>query len=420
MNGRRLLMSAVLGAVALGVGYVWGPHEYKQWQIALAREATLNGQRELVLERYESLTQRYPEDHKLQLEYLAALLEDGQTATAIERWEPMLERSDLEWDERMQLASILADGLEFESAYQQMQLAYTGFRAELAKQQGESEESVRLNSYQRLSWMNNLAYYAYLANQDLVVRWRSMVEVLASQGVDDQMTLYRARALRAVGRPKEARDILSQGISIAEERLESQQADLRRGVQQWVGETEWPPVTEPPELQQRQSNIIEMRQMLRVLYEEAAAVCRTLEDDQGRRSYNNAAARISILGDAPSFDLSPQAVARRLQELATYVDTRGALATELGLFASAQQDLDQAIQATYLAFALTQDVGLDNSPAVVDVRRIRQQQKATERALAVYHYHRAILAEVQSDEVSAAIDYDIVRRLGWQPGLDLH
>ena len=106
MNGRRLLMSAVLGAVALGVGYVWGPHEYKQWQIALAREATLNGEREVVIERYETLTQRYPEDRKLQLEYLAALLEDGQTATAMERWEPMLERSDLEWDERMQLASI--------------------------------------------------------------------------------------------------------------------------------------------------------------------------------------------------------------------------------------------------------------------------------------------------------------------------
>ena len=66
------------------------------------------------------------------------------------------------------------------------------------------------------------------------------------------------------------------------------------------------------------------------------------------------------------------------------------------------------------------ETGLVNSPNVVDRRVIRDLEQELDHMLAAFHYHRGLLAEAQERADEVQRDHAAIRRLGFEPGPELH
>lgn len=404
------------------------PHEIKQWRLAWVAELQANGNGAAAVQQLQQLAAKDPENLGLQLAYLETLLENGGTEVAKVAIQNIVSNDELKPGQRQRLAHLLHRLQLHDLAYKQLQQAQRDFEGSLkpaieAKEQAPKEAAARpieLTAYDRLLWSNSLAYAAYLSDRDLDVNWRDINSTLRLTGLEDQFAIYRSHALRIVGRSAEGLSLVRAAIRSLEQRFaeENQQLSDRLGV--WMSQPKWPETEEPPDVRQVRSNVLEIQSMLRLLYGHAALLCQDVGDDLGRREFNNKAIKATIGLDHPQLDLSPQVVAQQLLQIASYLDTRGALATKTRRWKRAQVDLDAAIQAAYLARAITLDTGLANSPTIVDRRSIRQQEADLDQALAIFHHHRALLAEAINEPAAAARDLAAVRRLGHEPGPKLH
>lgn len=419
-----------LGILLAFVGLVLQrlPHEIKQWRLAWAAEQEANGDFAAAAKQLELLVVADPENLGLRIAYSEALIQSGDLDLARTTIHALAENQSLRPGQRQRLAYALHRLHLHDLAYQQLQQAGRDLEqiknpkpANTDPPDAEQAASpVEMNAYERLVWVNSLAYAAYLADRDLDANWREIQATLQQTGLEDQFAIYRSQALRIVGRSDEGLAHVRVAIRSLEQRFEDENRQLSDRLGFWMSQPTWPEAEEPAAVRQVRSNLIEIQSTLRLLYGHAAMLCQDVADDLGRREFNNKAINATVGLDHPQLDLAPQVVAQQLLQVASYLDTRGALATKTRRWRRAQADLDAAIQAAYLARALTLETGLANSPSIVDVRSIRQQEVATDEALAIFHYHRALLAEAQGDGVAAALDFAAVRRLGQEPGPQLH
>ncbi|MDP1561533.1 MAG: hypothetical protein Q8M16_09070 [Pirellulaceae bacterium] len=404
------------------------PHEIKQWRLAWAAEQASNGNAATAQQQIEPLASADPENLGLQLAFIETLIENKASEQASTAAHALSANKDLKPGQRQRLAGAFHRLHLHEMAYHQLQQAYREFeesrnpKTEVRDQDVDKEAAkpVELSAYERLVWTNSLAYAAYLSDRDLDSRWREINTTLRQTGLEDQFAIYRSHSLRIVGRSEEGLAIIRAAVRSLEQRFAEENQQLSERLGHWMSQPKWPDAEEPAALRQVRSNVLEIQSMLRLLYGQAAILSQDVDDDLGRREFSNKAIRATIGLDHTELDLSPQVVAQQLLQIASYLDTRGALATKTRRWKRAQTDLNAAIQAAYLARAITLDSGLANSPAIVDVRSIRQQEATFDEALAVFHYHRAMLAEAQSDSDAAVRDLAAVRRLGHEPGPELH
>lgn len=404
------------------------PHEIQQWRLAWVAELQANGNGSAALQQLQRLADKDPENLGLQLAYLETLIENGGTDAAKVAIQNIMSNDELKPGQRQRVAHLLHRVQLHELAYQQLQQAQRDFEVSLksmaeAEKQATAEAAaspVEPSAYERLLWTNSLAYAAYLSDRDLDANWRDINSTLRLTGLEDQFAIYRSHALRIVGRSSEGLSLVRAAILNLEQRFAEENQQLSDRLGTWMSQPKWLDAQEPPDVRQVRSNVLEIQSMLRLLYGQAALLCQDVGDDLGRREFNNKAIRSTIGLDHPQLDLSPQVVAQQLLQIASYLDTRGALATKTRRWKRAQTDLDAAIQAAYLARAITLDTGLANSPAIVDRRSIRQQETDLDEALAVFHYHRALLAEALNEPTAAARDLAAVRQLGHEPGPELH
>lgn len=419
LKKKGLLAGMLLGLLASCLIFNWTA-EQKKWAIAWAEDVRLSAPPASAAETWQKLQARYPDDPEIRVNLVKVLLEAGELAAAETHWQALLQAESLSPKIRQALSGLLHVAGRHGDAYKQMQQALTDAEQKLreAKEQGEGDG--RMSASERVGWTNRLAYGAYLADRDLEPRWRELTEVLRQNSLEDQFALYRSQALRIVGRSQQALAVVTQTLQRLEQRLEYEEKDLEMAVGFWLSQPSWPPDTEPVLLRFKRNNMLEMRLMLSVLYKQALAIGQDLSDDAVLQRYEPLA--LAIQGDIDhfSFDLSVAAVARQLTSIAAYLDTRGSLATKLGLWTQAQTDLDASIEACYLARAISAETGLVNSPNVVDRRVIRVLERELDQMLAAFHFHRALLAEAQEQEESAERDYAAIRRLGWEPGPELH
>ncbi len=412
--------SLVFGLLLLAAAVFLGPREAKLWRLAQAREARLNHNLDWALNALERLVAGHPDDRALRIEYLETLIEAGKTTEAIPLLAALAEEEGLNYREWLAIASLYDMLRDHTQAYRLLQKAFSQAEAFLEEESKKQDRQLKYSTQKRLFWENNLAYFAYLADEDLEVRWQKLENLLKNQSVEDQFSLYRSQALRMVGRSEEAGQVVQQAIKPLSDRLQRAEKDLQQFVGFWMSEGQWPPAEEPAALSIRRNNVIEIRTMLRVLYQQAAAISVDLADVDGEGHFLQLATATHIGSNGPQFDLSAQVVARQLLEISTYLDTRGSLATKLQYWSRAQADLDAAIQASYLARAISQGIGLHNSPNLVDVRRIRLANQRSLEALAIFHYHRALLAETRGNADLAEADFQATQRLGWEPGAELN
>jgi hypothetical protein len=364
----------------------------------------------------------------LQLGYLALLVENGVAEEATSAARSLMNRDDLKPGQRQRLASSLHQLHRHDLAYQQLRQAFREFDNSLKPTPEEPSETAEkvafkpreLSAYERLVWANALAYAAYLSDHDLDTHFREINATLRQTGMEDQFAIYRSQGLRVVGRSAEGLLHLKAAVRSLEQRLDEENLQLSERLGNWMSQEEWPASEEPAAIRQGRSNVLEIQSMLQLMYRQAAVMCDDVGDDQRRKEFNNKAIVAAIGLEQPQLDLSPQVVAQQLTYIASLLDTRGALATKTKRWKRAQADLDAAIQAAYLARAITLDTGLANSPAVVDERDIRNQEQANDEALAVFHYHRALLAAALADPEAESRDQTAVRRLGHEPGPELH
>ncbi len=404
------------------------PHEIKQWQLAWAAEQQLNGNGSAALRQMQQLAAEDPANLDLQLAHLGTMVDNGVAAEAIATARSIMANDELKPSQRRRLASQLHRLHLHDLAFEQLQRALGDLEKSLQPKPTEQDQDAEkvptkpreLSAYDRLVWTNALAYAAYLSGQDLDVHFREINATLRQTGLEDQFAIYRSQALRVVGRSDEGLRYLKAAVRRLEQRLEEENQQLSDRLGSWMSQETWPETEEPITIRQSRSNVLEIQSMLQLLYSQAAVLSDDLGDDQSRKTFNNKAIVASIGMEQPPLDLSPQVVAQQLIYIASMLDTRGALATKTRRWKQAQADLDAAIQAAYLARAITLDTGLANSPAVVDERDIRDQELANDEALAVFHYHRALLATALKDPAAEARDQAAVRSLGHEPGPQLH
>jgi tetratricopeptide (TPR) repeat protein len=413
------LVGLLLGLLVSGLIFNWTA-EQKKWAIAWAEDVRLSAPSAQAAEAWRQLQARYPDDPTIEVKLIEVLLAAGEVTAAETHWQALLQVESLSPEIRQTLSGLLHVAGRHEEAYEQMKQAWADAERRLREAKEQGKNDVRMSAGERVGWANRLAYGAYLADQDLESRWRELTEVLRQNSLEDQFALYRSQALRMVGRSQQALAVVTQTLQRLEQRLENEEKDLELAVGMWLSQPSWPPDTEPVLLRFKRNNMLEMRLMLRVLYRQALAIGQDLRDDAVRQRYESQA--LAFQGDVDhfSFDLSVTAVARQLVSIAAYLDTRGSLATKLGRWADAQADLDASIEACYLARAISAETGLVNSPNVVDARVIRVLERELDQMLAAFHFHRALLAEAQEQTESAERDYAAIRRLGWEPGPDLH
>jgi hypothetical protein len=414
-----LLAGLLLGLLASGLIFNW-TSEQKKWAIAWAEDVRLSVSPAQATEAWRQLQARYPDDPEIRLKLVEVLLAAGETTAAETQWQALMQGESLSPEIRQGLSGLLNVAGRHTEAYEQMKQAWADAERRLieVKEQGKGEG--KLSAGERVGWANRLAYGAYLADEDLELRWRELTEVLRQNSLEDQFALYRSQALRIVGRSQQALAVVTQTLQRLEQRLEHEEKDLELAVGLWLSQPSWPPENEPGLLRFKRNNMLEMRLMLRVLYKQALAIGEDLRDDAVLQRYEPLVLAIQADTDHFLFDLSVTAVARQLISIAAYLDTRGALATKLGRWKQAQEDLDASIEACYLARAISAETGLVNSPNVVDARVIRVLERELDQMLAAFHFHRALLAEAQQQSESAERDYAAIRRLGWEPGPDLH
>lgn len=403
------------------------PHEVKQWQLALVAEEQLNGDDRQSLERLRQLTEADPENLDLQLAYLEMQIDVQGDKVAWASLETIAANEALQPMQRHRLAGQMHRLHRHASAYEQLQKAYIDFDKSLrveakgndaAKNPGNERREI--SAYEKVMWANALAYAAYLSNRDLEIQFVEINAVLRQTGLDDQFAIYRSQALRYVGRSEEGLRYLKPAIRNLEGRLDDENELLSERLGIWMSQTEWPTAEEPRDIRQVRSNVLEIRATLRLLYQQGWELCQDVGDDASRKEFKNKLVLMTTGLEQATLDLSPQAVAQQLTYIAGFLDTRGALATKIKNWRRAKSDLDAAIQAAYLARAISLDTGLANSPTVVDHRVIRELELANDHALAVYHYHRALLLEAMQDQNAASPDLSAVQMLGQEPGPELH
>jgi tetratricopeptide (TPR) repeat protein len=417
---KNWILGIICGSCLLAAIFWWGPAERKQWILALAHEARLNENYDLAVECFSRLIAEDPTDLDARLQRAATWIEAQETTPAAEALTAILDTHELSIPQRVEASRLLGLLQQHSAAYQQLQLAYQHMQEQIRQQETETNRPLDLSAQDKLLWANNLGYYAYLADVDLAERFQELDNQLSQNSVDDQVALYRAQALRVVGRSAEGRQIVESAARRLAQRLQQEEADLQDGVGRWLMTPDWPATGEPLTIRHRRSSVMEMRLMLRILWEHAAQLSADLQDEAQQREYLARAAATRISRDHVQFDLSPQMVAQQLVMFATYLDTRGSLASKLEKWPQAEADLDAAIQANYLAQAITWDVGLQNTPTLVDIRQLRQVEFQARRALAIYHYHRGQLRANRGDTAANQQDWQAVERLGFQPGPDLH
>lgn len=403
------------------------PHEVKQWQLALAADEQLNGEERQALQRLQQLTEADPENLDLQLAYLEMQIDVQGDNVEWASLETIAANEALQPSQRHRLASQMHRLHRHESAYEQLQKAYRdfdkGLRVEVkaddaAKNPGSERREI--SAFEQVVWTNALAYAAYLSNRDLESQFVEINSVLRQTGFDDQFAIYRSQALRYVGRSEEGLQHLKLAIRNLERRLEDENQLLSERLGIWMSQAEWPSAEEPRDVRQVRSNVLEIRATLRLLYQQGWELCQDVGDDPGRKDFKNKLVLMTTGLEHTSLDLSPQAVAQQLTYIAGFLDTRGALATKIKNWRRAKSDLDAAIQAAYLARAISLETGLANSPTVVDHRVIRKLELANDHSLAVFHYHRALLLEAMQDSKAADPDLSAIRMLGHEPGPELH
>jgi len=404
------------------------PHEIKQWRLAWAAEQQLNGNGGEALRQMQQLAAEDPANLDLQLAYLGTMIDNDVLEEAIPAARSMMGNEELKPSQRRRLASYLHRLHLHDLAFEQLQRALGDLEKSLQPLVANPDQGAdkappkprELTAYDRLVWTNALAYAAYLAGQDLDIHFREINATLRQTGLEDQFAIYRSQALRVVGRSDEGLRYLKAAVRRLEQRLEEENQQLSDRLGSWMSQEKWPEAEEPTTVRQSRSNVLEIQSMLQLLYSQAAVLCDDVGDEQSRKVFNNKAIVAAIGMEQPPLDLSPQVVAQQLIHISSMLDTRGALATKTRRWKQAQADLDAAIQAAYLARAITLDTGLANSPAVVDERDVRDQELANDEALAVFHYHRALLAAALEDPIGEACDQAAVRRLGHEPGPQLH
>lgn len=414
------LIVGLLGGVIVSLLIVNGSSERKKWAIAWAREVRLRAQPPEVLETWRQLQARYPDDHEIHVNLVEAFLTAGQPAEAEQHWQVLLSVESLSPELRSQLSGSLQVAGRHQEAYDQVQRAMQDRERELREAKERGKGTGRMSTGERVSWVNRLAYSAYLADRDLESRWRELSLVLLQNSLVDQFALYRSQAWRIVGRSREARQVVEGTLRDLEQRLKFEEQGLERLVGIWLSQPQWPPETEPELLRFKRNNLLEMRLMLRLLYEQASSIGQDLGDVELGQGYQDLARAIHGNPDGFSLDMSAPAIARQLVSLATYLDTRGSLATKLQRWREAQADLDASIEAMYLARAISVETGLVNSPNVVDRRVIRDLEQELDQMLAAFHYHRGLLAEAQGRAEETQRDHAAIRRLGFEPGPELH
>ncbi|MBL8889283.1 MAG: hypothetical protein JNL67_04850 [Planctomycetaceae bacterium] len=403
------------------------PHEIKQWQLALAAESQLNGNGIQSLERLQRLSEADPENLDLQLACLERQIDLQLDKPAWELLSKLEANEALLPLQRQRLASQLHRMQQHESAYKQLQKAFRDFEKGLQADVKENEttkkaekESRELTAYEKVFWTNALAYAAYLSDRDLESQFVEINLVLRQTGLDDQFAIYRSQALRYVGRSEEGLQHLRVAIRNLERRLDDENQLLSERLGIWMSQSEWPGAEEPRDVRQIRSNVLEIRSTLRHLYHQGWELCQDVGDDPGRKEYKNNLVVMTAGLEHVALDLSPQAVAQQLMYIAGFLDTRGALATKIKNWRRAKSDLDAAIQAAYLARAISLDTGLANTPTVVDHRVIRELELSSDHSLAVFHYHRALLMEAMQGRKAAYPDLSAVRTLGHDAGPELH
>jgi hypothetical protein len=291
-------------------------------------------------------------------------LEAGDVAAAQHHWQALLQTEPLAPEIRQTLSGLLQLAGRHTAAYEQMQQAFRDTERQLREAKERGEGVGKMSPGERVGWVNRLAYAAYLADRDLQARWLELTEVLSQNSLEDQFALYRSQALRVVGRSAQALAVVTQALQRLEQRLEDEEQELERTLGLWLSQPKWPPDTEPELVRFRRNNVLEIRLMLRLLYEQATVISQDLEDDAAQQRYQELAAAIHSNFERFALDLSDSAVARQLLSIAAYLDTRGSLATKLGRWQPAQSDLDTSIEACYLARAISVETGLINAPNI--------------------------------------------------------
>jgi tetratricopeptide (TPR) repeat protein len=417
----KKLVLGVTGGCGLLAGILWlAPSERQQWTLAVAHEARLNGDYQRAIDCLSHLIEIDPTDLAVQLQRVATWIEADKRAVALQALNSILESDDLPMEQSVEASRLLGLLQQHQRAYNQLELAHRQLQERLRQPLQADTRPRELSAQERLLWANNLGYYAYLADADLPQRLAELNDTLSQNSVEEQVALYRSQALRVVGRSGEGREIVTIAAERLAERLVEEEADLQAWVGSWMMTPDWPTPAEPAAIGHKRSSVMEMRLMLRILWEQAATLSQDLGEAPPRREFLARAVATRISRDHVQFDMSPQIVAQQLVMFATYLDTRGALATKLEKWSQATADLDAAIQANYLAEALTADFGMQNTPMMVDVRQLRQLENHARRALAIYHHHRGLLRAARGEVEAARRDWQAIQRLGFQPGPELN
>jgi len=409
---KTILIMGMVGLVLAAVWILVLPNERQQWSLAAAREARLNRDWDRALALLEDLVQRHPDDPLLALEQVEVLAASGRVPEGRDRLRDFRQVVQYDYPVHEKVASVLHQLGQHDLAYEEMVAAHRHYQ--------EKAEAESLRNARQLEWANGLAYFAYLAEQDEMTRWRDLDQAILRTSSEEAFALYRSQALRMVGRSEQALEVVRQAGGRLASSTQRVDARLKRRISDWMAQPDWPPDQEPEWLSIERTSLAERRLILGWLYEQAEEICQDLGDWEAMaefRSWGRGSREIPLRS---RLDFAPQSVAMRLLTYAAYVDTRGVLATRLGELKSARQDLDNVIEAVDLARAITQEIGLANSPTLIDVRKIRQREESVVHELAIYHYHRMLLAEAMGDPVQAELDRQAVLDLGRQPGPGLY
>jgi len=409
----------IVGLLTVPTVYFGYQGEWYRWRLAAAQEAVLGENLDQAKSILESIIQQQPEDFTAKAELLEVLAKQGLREACLQKLEDYQNEAPLTVAWLATKASVFHELGMHKEAYQSLVEELELNVKQRNDQPADADQPSNQLRERQIMRINNLAYFSYLANADMEVRYRQINDVLVNHDIEDEFVVYRSEALRLVGRPAEALAIVERSRSRSANALEQREQELKVKITRWMSSRDWPE-DEPLWLREERKLLGQKRYMLALLCEQAYEICRDLDDEPGRTKYQSMAKATGVMFARRTEDLSPQTVCGYLLNYGGVIDTRGVLATKLRRWRQAEEDLNAMVQVSRLVDALSSVVQLSNVPQLVDTREINLRQQSIARSKAMYFYHRSLLYQVKRMSVEAELDLSIVREMGFEPSEQLY
>lgn len=399
---------SVIGALVLLPVLVFSlPDERIKWRIAYAQELANNQNLTDSITQLESVVASQPEMRSAQWQLLQHLVENKQQAEALSKID--------------ELDAAFADDLSWlfirSNAYHDLGLHKEAYQSLQEWEQRRGRENDVLEG--TATGINNLAYFAYLADEDIEVSFYRMEQMLLSSGEEAMFAVNLSQALRMVGRPEEAITIIDRARSKTEAAIQKEAALWKSWTSQWMADREWPDA-EPDWLKGRRRVLASRKRVLGWLCEQGVRLGKDLQDSEVESRYRALLSETGFPSSPFEFSATPREVCQNLLQSAAFIDTRGILALRAGRWDDALEDLQAVVRCANLVSVLDQQVQIGNSPDLVDWRELQRFDKSVQRQKAVYFYHHSLLLQQLGLEEAAERERAMVTELGFTPNEALY